>query len=313
MLNLVFKRLLAAVPVVLIVATVVFGLLRMAPGDPARVIAGDMASEETIAQIRANLGLDQPLLTQYALAMGALARGDLGTSIVSKQPVSTLIAARLGPTGALATSALTLTVLLAIPLGVLSAWWHRRAFDRATMALTVLCFSVPAFVVGYVLILVFSVTLNWFPVQGYAPLADGLGGFLHRLALPSLTLATVFVALITRITRASMLDVLGEDFVRTARAKGAPERTVLFRHALRNAAAPIVTVVGVAITTLISGVVVTETIFNIPGVGSLIVDAVLARDYPVVQGTILFFSFIYVFVNLAIDLVYVLLDPRIRY
>ena len=313
MLSLVFKRLLAAVPVVLIVATVVFLLLRMAPGDPARVIAGDMASEETIAQIRTNLGLDRPLPTQYALAMGALAQGDLGTSIVSKKPVSALIGARIGPTAALALTSLLLTVLLAIPLGVLSAWWHRRAFDRATMALTVLAFSVPAFVVGYLLILVFSVTLNWFPVQGYAPLADGVGGFLYRLVLPSLTLATVFVALITRITRASMLDVLGEDFVRTARAKGAPERYVLFRHALRNAAAPIVTVVGVAVTTLISGVVVTETIFNIPGVGSLIVDAVLARDYPVVQGTILFFSFIYVFVNLAIDLIYVLLDPRIRY
>jgi peptide/nickel transport system permease protein len=312
-LSLVLKRLVAAVPVVVIVATVVFLLLRMAPGDPARVIAGDMASEETIAQIRANLGLDRPLPTQYAIAMGSLAKGDLGTSIVSKQPVSELIAARLGPTAALAFTSLLLTVLIAIPLGVLAAWWHRRTFDRVTMALTVLAFSVPAFVVGYVLILLFSVTLNWFPVQGYAPLASGVGAFLYQLALPSLTLAMVFVALITRITRASMLDVLGEDFVRTARAKGAPERYVLFRHALRNAAAPIVTVIGVAITTLISGVVVTETIFNIPGVGSLIVDAVLARDYPVVQGTILFFSFIYVFVNLAIDLIYVLLDPRIRY
>ncbi|MDM0122415.1 ABC transporter permease [Variovorax arabinosiphilus] len=313
MLSLVLKRLVAAIPVVLIVATVVFLLLRMAPGDPARVIAGDMASEETIAQIRTNLGLDRPLPVQYGIAMGSLVKGDLGTSIVSKQPVASLIAARIGPTAALALTSLLLTVLIAIPLGVLSAWWHRRTFDRLTMALTVLAFSVPAFVVGYVLILLFSVTLNWFPVQGYAPLADGVGRFLYQLVLPSLTLATVFVALITRITRASMLDVLGEDFVRTARAKGAPERYVLFRHALRNAAAPIVTVVGVAITTLISGVVVTETIFNIPGVGSLIVDAVLARDYPVVQGTILFFSFIYVFVNLAIDLIYVLLDPRIRY
>ena len=313
MLSLVLKRLVAAIPVVLIVATVVFLLLRMAPGDPARVIAGDMASEETIAQIRTNLGLDRPLPVQYGIAMGSLVKGDLGTSIVSKQPVASLIAARLGPTAALALTSLLLTVLIAIPLGVLSAWWHRRTFDRLTMALTVLAFSVPAFVVGYVLILLFSVTLNWFPVQGYAPLADGVGRFLYQLVLPSLTLATVFVALITRITRASMLDVLGEDFVRTARAKGAPERYVLFRHALRNAAAPIVTVVGVAITTLISGVVVTETIFNIPGVGSLIVDAVLARDYPVVQGTLLFFSFIYVFVNLAIDLIYVLLDPRIRY
>lgn len=313
MLSLVLKRLVAAIPVVLIVATVVFLLLRMAPGDPARVIAGDMASEETIAQIRTNLGLDRPLPVQYGIAMGSLVKGDLGTSIVSKQPVASLIAARIGPTAALALTSLLLTVLIAIPLGVLSAWWHRRTFDRLTMALTVLAFSVPAFVVGYVLILLFSVTLNWFPVQGYAPMADGVGRFLYQLVLPSLTLATVFVALITRITRASMLDVLGEDFVRTARAKGAPERYVLFRHALRNAAAPIVTVVGVAITTLISGVVVTETIFNIPGVGSLIVDAVLARDYPVVQGTILFFSFIYVFVNLAIDLIYVLLDPRIRY
>ena len=313
MLSLVLKRLVAAIPVVLIVATVVFLLLRMAPGDPARVIAGDMASEETIAQIRTNLGLDRPLPVQYGIAMGSLVKGDLGTSIVSKQPVASLIAARIGPTAALALTSLLLTVLIAIPLGVLSAWWHRRTFDRVTMALTVLAFSVPAFVVGYVLILLFSVTLNWFPVQGYAPLADGVGRFLYQLVLPSLTLATVFVALITRITRASMLDVLGEDFVRTARAKGAPERYVLFRHALRNAAAPIVTVVGVAVTTLISGVVVTETIFNIPGVGSLIVDAVLARDYPVVQGTILFFSFIYVFVNLAIDLIYVLLDPRIRY
>ncbi|MGJ7484615.1 ABC transporter permease [Variovorax sp. LT2P21] len=313
MLSLVLKRLVAAIPVVLIVATVVFLLLRMAPGDPARVIAGDMASEETIAQIRTNLGLDRPLPVQYGIAMGSLVKGDLGTSIVSKQPVASLIAARLGPTAALALTSLLLTVMIAIPLGVLSAWWHRRTFDRLTMALTVMAFSVPAFVVGYVLILLFSVTLNWFPVQGYAPLADGVGRFLYQLVLPSLTLATVFVALITRITRASMLDVLGEDFVRTARAKGAPERYVLFRHALRNAAAPIVTVVGVAITTLISGVVVTETIFNIPGVGSLIVDAVLARDYPVVQGTILFFSFIYVFVNLAIDLIYVLLDPRIRY
>jgi peptide/nickel transport system permease protein len=312
-LSLVLKRLVAAIPVVLIVATVVFLLLRMAPGDPARVIAGDMASEETIAQIRTNLGLDRPLPVQYGIAMGSLVKGDLGTSIVSKQPVASLIAARIGPTAALALTSLLLTVLIAIPLGVLSAWWHRRTFDRLTMALTVLAFSVPAFVVGYVLILLFSVTLNWFPVQGYAPMADGVGRFLYQLVLPSLTLATVFVALITRITRASMLDVLGEDFVRTARAKGAPERYVLFRHALRNAAAPIVTVVGVAITTLISGVVVTETIFNIPGVGSLIVDAVLARDYPVVQGTILFFSFIYVFVNLAIDLIYVLLDPRIRY
>jgi len=313
MLNLIFKRVLAAIPVMLVVATVVFLLLRLAPGDPARVIAGDMASEQAVAEVRAEMGLDRPLPTQYLLAMGALLKGDLGSSIISKDPVATLIGQRLGPTMALAICAILLTICAAVPLGVFSAWWHKGLFDRITLALTVLAFSVPAFVVGYLLILVFSVKLNWLPVQGYAELASGFGTFLYHMALPTITLATVFVALITRITRGSMLEVLGEDFVRTARAKGVPERYVLYRHALRNAAVPIVTVIGLALTTLISGVVVTETIFNIPGVGRLIVDAVLARDYPVVQGTILFFSFVYVFINLAIDLLYVVLDPRIRY
>ncbi|RCW70326.1 ABC transporter permease [Pseudorhodoferax soli] len=313
MLELVLKRLLAAIPVMLIVATVVFLLLRLAPGDPARVMAGDMASEETIAAIRAEMGLDQSIATQYLRWMGALAQGDLGHSIQSKLPVTELIKTRLGPTFALAAWAIGLTIALAIPLGVLAAWRHRSLADRGIMAVAVLGFSVPVFVVGYVLILVFSVKLNWLPVQGYAPLADGLAAHAAHMLLPTLTLSMVFVALITRITRASLLDVLGEDFVRTARAKGVTERYVLFRHALRNAAIPIVTIVGVALTALISGVVVTETIFNIAGVGRLIVDAVLARDYPVVQGTILFFSFIYVLVNLLIDMSYVLLDPRIRY
>jgi len=313
MIELIFKRLLAAIPVMLIVATVVFLMLRMAPGDPARVIAGDMASEASIAQIRTEMGLDQSIGTQYLRWMGALVQGDLGHSIQSKQPVTTLIKARLGPTFSLAAWAILLTIATAIPLGVLAAWRHRSLADRGIMAGAVLAFSVPAFVVAYLLILVFSVKLNWLPVQGYSPLADGVGRYAQHLLLPTVTLAMVFVALITRITRASLLDVLGEDFVRTARAKGVTERFVLFRHALRNAAIPIITIVGVALTTLISGVVVTETIFNIAGVGRLIVDSVLARDYPVVQGTILFFSFIYVFVNLLIDMAYVVLDPRIRY
>jgi len=313
MLEIVIKRLISTIPVMLTVATLVFLLLRLAPGDPARVIAGDMASEDTIAQIRGEMGLDQSVGTQYVRWLAALAQGDLGHSVLSKQPVSTLIAARLGPTFSLAGGAILLTIALAIPLGVLAAWRHRRLADRGIMAGAVLAFSVPAFVVGYLLILVFSVKLNWLPVQGYTPLAEGVGEYLSHLVLPVITLATIFVALITRITRASVLDVLGEDFVRTARAKGVTERFVLFRHALRNAAIPIVTVVGVALTTLISGVVVTETVFNISGVGRLIVDAVLSRDYPVVQGTILFFSFLYVFINLLIDIAYVVLDPRIRY
>ena len=313
MIELILKRLLAAIPVMIIVATVVFLLLRMAPGDPARVIAGDMASEESVAQIRADMGLDQSLGTQYMRWMVALAQGDLGHSIQSRQPVTALIKARLGPTFALAAWAILLTIATAIPLGVLAAWRHRGLTDRGIMAGAVLAFSVPAFVVAYLLILVFSVKLNWLPVQGYVPLRDGIGLHAQHLLLPTVTLAMVFIALITRITRAGLLDVLGEDFVRTARAKGVTERLVLFRHALRNAAIPIVTIVGVALTTLISGVVVTETIFNIAGVGRLIVDSVLARDYPVVQGSILFFSFIYVFVNLLIDMAYVVLDPRIRY
>ena len=313
MIELILKRLLAAIPVMLIVATVVFLLLRMAPGDPARVIAGDMASEESIAQIRTDMGLDQSLGTQYVRWMAALVQGDLGHSIQSRQPVTALIKARLGPTFSLAAWAILLTIATAVPLGVLAAWRHRGLADRCIMAGAVLAFSMPVFVVAYLLILVFSVKLNWLPVQGYSPLADGLGQYARHLLLPTITLAMVFVALITRITRASLLDVLGEDFVRTARAKGVTERFVLFRHALRNAAIPIVTIVGVALTTLISGVVVTETIFNIAGVGRLIVDSVLARDYPVVQGTILFFSFLYVFVNLLIDMAYVVLDPRIRY
>lgn len=313
MIELILKRLLAAIPVMLIVATVVFLLLRLAPGDPAQVIAGDMASEESIAQIRADMGLDQSLGTQYLRWMGALLQGDLGHSIQSKQPVTSLIKARLGPTFSLAAWATVLTLITAIPLGVLAAWRHRGLADRGIMAGAVLAFSVPVFVTAYLLILVFSVKFNLLPVQGYVPLQKGVGPYVQHLLLPTITLALVFVALITRITRASLLDVLGEDFVRTARAKGVTERFVLFRHALRNAAIPIVTIVGVALTTLISGVVVTETIFNIAGVGRLIVDSVLARDYPVVQGTILFFSFIYVFVNLLIDMAYVVLDPRIRY
>lgn len=313
MLSLLVKRLVAAIPVMLVVATVAFLLLRLAPGDPARVIAGDMATEEIVARIRSDLGLDQPLAKQYVLAMGALMTGDLGTSIESKQPVARLIGQRIGPSASLAITSLLLTVMIAIPLGVLAAWWHRRLFDRITVAIAVLAFSVPAFVVAYVLMLVFSVHLDLLPVQGYTPIQQGLSPFLAHMALPSLTLALVFVALITRITRASMLDILGEDFVRTARAKGVPERWVLFRHALRNASAPIVTVVGLAMTSLLSGVVVIETIFNIPGIGSLIVDGVMSRDYPVVQGTILFLSFIYVFINLLIDIVYMVLDPRIRY
>jgi len=310
---LILKRIAAAVPVVLVVATIVFFLLRLSPGDPAMVLAGDMASLQDVAEIRARLGLDRPLPVQYATWLGEMARGNFGVSILSKQPVLDLIRARLEPTFVLAFCAIVLTVLLAVPLGAIAAWYHNSWIDRVVMAMSVAGFSIPAFVIGYLLILGFSMSLDLFPSQGYvSPFDDPLAAARH-LVLPALTLAVVFMALIARVTRSSVLDVLGEDFVRTARAKGNVERRVLWRHALPNAAIPIITVIGVGVALLISGVVVTESVFNIPGVGLLTIDAILARDYPIVQGLILFFALVFVGVNLLIDIIYVVVDPRIRY
>jgi peptide/nickel transport system permease protein len=299
--------------VMLLVAILVFFITRLAPGDPAAVMLGEQATAADIAQLRASYGLDQPLPVQFAYWLKELARGNLGQSIFLQRPVTQALMERAEPTLFLTLFSMAIAALIGIPCGIASAVWRGRAIDQAFSGFAMLGASIPSFWFGLILMQVFAVALGWFPVAGYGDPGVPLADRLHHLVLPAIVLGVVNSALILRFTRASMLDVLGEDFVRTARAKGAPERYVLFRHALRNAAAPIVTVVGVAVTTLISGVVVTETIFNIPGVGSLIVDAVLARDYPVVQGTILFFSFIYVFVNLAIDLIYVLLDPRIRY
>ncbi|TCR65536.1 ABC transporter permease [Bosea sp. BK604] len=313
MLRLIALRIAMAVPVMLVVATIVFLLLRLSPGDPALIIAGESAGPEALARIRSQMGLDQPLVVQYFTWLAAIARGDLGFSILSKVPVLSLIFDRLEPTLVLALSAILITVVIAVPLGAVAAWRHNSWIDRAVMMLSVVGFSVPAFVIGYILILLLSVKADLFPVQGYvSPFEDPLAALRH-LALPSLTLALVFMALISRVTRSSLLEVLGEDFVRTARAKGNVERRVLWRHALPNAAVPIITVIGLGIALLISGVVVTESVFNLPGVGRLTIDAILARDYPVVQGLMLFFALIYVGVNLLIDIAYVIVDPRIRY
>lgn len=302
-----------AVPVMLVVATIVFLLLRLSPGDPALIIAGETAGPEALARIRSEMGLDRPLTVQYFAWLTAIARGDLGLSVLSKIPVLNLIIDRLEPTLVLALSAILITVVVAVPLGAIAAWRHNSWIDRAVMMLSVVGFSVPAFVIGYILILFLSVKADIFPVQGYvSPFEDPLAALRH-LVLPSLTLALVFMALISRVTRSSLLEVLGEDFVRTARAKGNVERRVLWRHALPNAAVPIITVIGLGIALLISGVVVTESVFNLPGVGRLTIDAILARDYPVVQGLMLFFALIYVGVNLLIDIAYVIVDPRIRY
>jgi peptide/nickel transport system permease protein len=309
----ILNRVLATIPVMGIVAFVVFLLLRLSPGDPAAVIAGDYATVEQIAQIRTQLGLDRPILTQFVSWIGQILTGNLGVSIFSNLPVSTLIAQRVEPTLMLALTTILFSIVVAVPLGVLAAWKANTWIDRVLMLIAVVGFSTPVFVLGYFLIYGFSLGLNWFPVQGYrSPFVDPVG-FLFHIALPTLTLSAIFIALIARITRATVLEVLGEDYIRTARAKGQIERKVLFKHALKNAAVPIVTVIGLGIALLIGGVVVTESVFNIPGLGRLVVDAILKRDYPIIQGLILLFSFIYILLNLLIDIAYTLLDPRIRY
>ena len=307
------RRALSTIPVMLVVALVVFLLLHLTPGDPAAVIAGDYARPEDIARIRAQLGLDKPLYVQFVTWLSAVLSGDLGVSIFSNLPVSQLIAQRLEPTIALSISTIVLSCLIAVPMGVAAAWRAGSTVDTSIMIFAVLGFSVPVFVIAYCLMWVFSLQLGWFPVQGYKPIGDGFGPFLRSIALPTIALSVVYVALIARISRASMLEVLNEDYIRTARAKGQIERTVMMSHALKNAAVPIITIIGIGIALLIGGVVVTESVFNIPGLGRLTIDAVLRRDYPIIQGVILVFSAAYVIVNLLIDIAYSFLDPRIRY
>ena len=314
MLFYIFKRILMTIPVMLVVALFVFLMLRLSPGDPAAVIAGDFATAEDVAKIREKLGLSEPIFIQFTKWIGALLQGDLGTSIFSNKPVTELIAQRIEPTVLLALTTIVFSVLVAVPLGTVAAFRAGSWIDRMVMLFSVAGFSVPVFVLGYILIYVFSLNLGLLPVQGYrSPFEHGLGPFLLHITLPTVTLSVIFIALIARMTRASVIEVLEEDYIRTARAKGQSEFKVLMRHALRNAAVPIVTVIGIGIALLIGGVVVTESVYNIPGLGRLVLDAVLARDYPIIQGLILFFSFIYILLNLLIDLTYTVLDPRIRY
>ena len=309
----IIRRLLATIPVMVVVALFVFLLLHLTPGDPAAVIAGDDATPEAVDGIRTKLGLDQPIHVQFGIYAANLLRGDLGTSIFSNLPVLTLVKQRLEPTLVLAASTLVMAVLLAIPMGVLAAWKARTFIDRFVMGFSVLGFAVPGFLVGYLLIYVFAIELKWLPVQGYRPLSQGIDQTARSIILPALALSMAYMALIARMTRASMLDVLSQDYIRTAKAKGVATLIVLLRHALKNAAVPIVTVIGIGLTLLISGVVITETVFNIPGLGRLTVDAILKRDYPIIQGLIILFAGAKVLVNLLIDISYVFFDPRIRY
>jgi peptide/nickel transport system permease protein len=313
MLAYISRRVLATIPVMAIVALFVFSLLYIAPGDPAAIIAGDQATPDDIARIRASLGLERPFLIRFGEWVWQILRGDLGTSIFTSLPVSQLIAQRVEPTLSLMIVTLLVSVTVAVPMGVIAAWKAGSWIDRLFMAFAVFGFSVPVFVVAYLLAYVFALELDWLPVQGYTPIANGFWPWLQNLILPSIALGFVYIALIARITRATMLEVLSQDYIKTARAKGLGQRAILFIHALKNAAVPIVTVIGLGIALLIGGAVVTESVFVIPGLGRLTVDAILRRDYPVIQGIVLLFSFTYVLVNLGVDLVYTLVDPRIRY
>ncbi len=309
----ILRRVLSTIFVMAFVAFFVFGLLYLAPGDPAALIAGDLATAADIERIRASLGLDRPFHTQFLSWLGGVLQGDLGTSIFSNRPVSQLIAQRIEPTLALATTTIVFSVIIAVPMGIVAAWRAGSWVDRLVMGFAVLGFSVPVFVFAYVLIIIFAAQLQLVPVMGYVSIFENPAGFFRSIALPTVALGVTYIALIARITRASMLEAINQDYIRTAHAKGLGIVAILFRHALRNASVPIVTTIGIGIALLIGGVVVTESVFAIPGLGRLTVDAILRRDYPIIQAVILIFSAIYVLINLAIDAAYIALDPRIRY
>jgi peptide/nickel transport system permease protein len=307
------RRILATIPVMLFVALFVFSLLYIAPGDPAAIIAGDQATPADVERIRASLGLDRPFLVRFGEWLWQIVHGNLGTSIFTNLPVSHMIAQRIEPTTSLMVLTILFSIMVAIPLGVVAAWKHGTWIDRCVMVLAVFGFSTPVFVLGYLLAYLFALRLDWLPVQGFTSISQGFVPFLRSLALPTIALGLIYIALLARITRATMLEVLSQDYVRTAKAKGVGQRAVLFVHALKNAAVPIVTIVGIGVALLIGGAVITESVFAIPGLGRLTVDAILRRDYPVIQGVVLLFSFVYVLVNLVVDLLYTVFDPRIRY
>ncbi|RWQ17659.1 ABC transporter permease [Mesorhizobium sp.] len=309
----ILRRCVSTIAVMAMVGIFVFLLLRLAPGDPAGMIAGKSATAEMIAGIREQLGLNDPLPVQFIRWVRDLIGGDFGTSIFAGRPVLELISQRLEPTISLSILTMTVSVTVGVSFGVLAAWRSGGLVDRILTAFATIGFSVPVFVVGFFLIYVFAISTRWLPVQGYRSIDYGFGPWLVHLILPTVTLSVPYIAFIARIARASVLEVLSEDYMRTAAAKGASSYSMLFHHALKNAGVPILTVIGLSFAGLIGGVVITETVFNIPGVGRLVVDAINNRDYPIIQGVLILVSGLYVLINLAVDLSYTLVDPRIRY
>lgn len=309
----VLRRILASIPVMLFVAVVTFSLLYLTPGDPAEVMAGDEATPEEVDEIRENLGLDRPMPVRLGIFLRDTLRGDLGDSVFSKNSVTKLIGQRVEPTLSIAILATLIAISLGLPLGVIAAWKADTWIDRTIMVWAVVGLALPAFFLGFLIMWGFGLQLRIFPVAGFSSLSNGLFDYLKFLILPSLAASNTFMSLIIRMTRASTLEVLRQDYVRTARAKGLAENVVLFRHAVKNAALPILTVVGFGVAFLISGLVVVESVFAVPGLGRLLVDAIARRDYPVIQGVVLVISAAYVLVNLGVDLLYSYADPRVRY
>jgi peptide/nickel transport system permease protein len=313
MLRYIAKRLLSLILVMVLVAALVFFLTRLAPGDPAAIMLGDQATPADVAHLREVYGLDKPILVQFGLWLKEIARGNLGRSIFLQQPVGSALLDRAELTFFLALFAVVIAASIGIPAGIASAVWRGRALDQIVSGLAMLAANIPSFWLGLIFIQLFAVRLGWFPVAGYGPPGAGLAERLTYLALPSAVLGIVNSALITRFTRASMLDVLDNDYIRTARSKGLSEWRVVMRHGLGTALVPIITVVGLTAALMVGGAIVTETVFGLPGIGNLVVSAVLRRDYPVIQGALIVVAAIYVLINLAIDLLYAAIDPRVRY
>ncbi|MGG1663700.1 ABC transporter permease [Brevibacillus sp. NRS-1366] len=308
----VFRRVLSLLPILFIVSVIVFLIIHLTPGGPASAMLGENATSQQIEELNEKLGLNLPLYIQYLNWMTDMFEGDLGQSFFMNEPVTNVIYKHLGPTASLSILAEILAIVVGIPLGIVAANRRGTLTDQSMMGLSLLGISLPSFLLALFLVLLFSVQLKWFPVAGYQPLSSGLWEHLKFLILPAISLGSIQASLIARMTRSSMLEVVNANFVKTARSKGVKERDVIYKHILRNAFLPILTVIGQTFGILITGAAVTETIFNIPGIGQLIVNSIERRDFLVIQGVVLFVTFVYVFINLVIDLFYGVIDPRVR-